>query len=617
MSGNNNLDSNDIRYTPIQNEEQAVNTSQSRTNLNEKERDNSNYKSIIINTDNRINDTTLKDSILEADYKNTTDEKESDKEEDLSEDHLKELIIANKNLDKPTKELLKEIFAVSIPTTLFFLCLFLQQTINLIFISRKFEGKERDDITDAIGITHLYINCTVVSVVVGLLSGFEILGGNAYGVKNYYLLGVYYQRAQIISFFFALIIIIIHYFTAVTVLSFFGLTESILGHIDSYIKITMFIGFFEMQFSLNYRYNNIIDKAYVNLIILLGTILLHPLWCYIFIDVMDLKITGAGISILLSQGINVLCGCIYIYIIRPIPKSVFFFNKDSLCISGMISYLKLGLPSAFLMCAEWWSYEFLALICLWIDYGKEKKPNYTSFVLVNNIYSNVYALVIGYMMAGSILISKYISEAKERIAKKLISLILICCILTTSLFTVLMTIFRVDIIKLIRSNEDESSNEVFEKAKASIMLSIFVCVGDSIQSILCAVCRGMRLQTQATVIAFINFYIFCDVDAIIFGKILNKGVIGVWIGVSIGFSIACVTYTVLLLQYKISDRILITLKSLRKDDNCLDNKNEVLEVIDKEIKRKISESQEKERKLSKNKIMNSNKSSNSRKESLI
>lgn len=482
------------------------------------------------------------------------------------------LIENNKNSDKSVKELLREILVLAIPTTLFFLCIYLQQTINLHFISKKFKNVEKDEVTDAIGISHLYLNCTLMSIVVGILSGFEILGGNAFGAKNNYLLGVYLHRAQIIGFIVSATIILVHWFTAIKVLAFFGLTENILNQVESYIKITMFLGFCEMQFSLNYRYLTIINKAYINLIITISTILLHPLWCYILIDLMDLKIIGAGFCLIISQGLSVLCGCFYIYIIKPVKSSIFFYNRDSINFSGLIGYLKIGLPNAFLLCVEWWSYEILALICLWIDSNKQMKLNYTGFVLVYNIYMLLFTFVMGYMMASSVLVSTYISEGKERITKKLIVVILVVSVLSNMFVSGLFNIFKHQIIMLFR--DKTSLDEVYTKSVNSFNALFFISIFDSLQCVLGAACRGMRLHFHVTLIAFINFYLFIDGSAILFGKILDWQLIGVWFSVALGLLVSVILYSILLSKITIADRILHTLNCIGSDDELLNDKKD-------------------------------------------
>lgn len=209
----------------------------------------------------------------------------------ITEDFRNNLIIPTDN--ESSKEIslieaLKEISIIAFPTILFFLCLFAQQSINLIFIGNFYEGKEKQNAIDGIGMSHLYINCTLLSIVVGIISGFETLGSNAFGAKKYYLMGLYLHRSLLISYILAFVILIIHFFTAVKVLSLFSIEENVLFYISKYIKIFMFFILFDVLFSVNFRYLNIIEKSYINLIILCVTLCLHTMWCHILINYLKL-----------------------------------------------------------------------------------------------------------------------------------------------------------------------------------------------------------------------------------------------------------------------------------------------------------------------------------------
>jgi len=72
-----------------------------------------------------------------------------------------------------------------------------------------------------------------------------------------------------------------------------------------------------------------VKKSFINILILIFTLALHPLWCYIFINIFDLGVKGGAISLLISQFLNAFLGSIYIIWWTPYPDSIFFFNKKS------------------------------------------------------------------------------------------------------------------------------------------------------------------------------------------------------------------------------------------------------------------------------------------------
>ncbi len=425
------------------------------------------------------------------------------------------------SLDENIKitDALKEISWIALPTTLFFIALFLMMTINLSFIGHTHKGEDKEDVLGGIGISHLYVNCLYYSIIVGLLSGYETLGSNAFGAKNYYLMGVYLHRAQLIAYLLALIFLIIHFFSSVYIISLFGIDSKVLRYVEEYIKIMMLFVLPDVQFSLNFRHLNIINKSHVNLIILLITLVLHPFWCYIFIINYDLGVKGAAWSIVISQSINAILGVAYLSYFRPISESLFFYNRNSF--KGWVEYLKIALPSTFLMCSEWWAFEILSIIAIWIS-----KLDYTVHILLANFNAMLFSITIGFSMAASIITGRTISEKSIPYLKKFLKILYVYAFVF--MFCVNLIVFFVkNRILYIYVNDQEN---IVTKGIEVIPILCINNLSDILQTMLCNVCRGLGKQLIASLCTFINFYITQTSFAIFFGKYLEWGVFGLWMG---------------------------------------------------------------------------------------
>ena len=77
---------------------------------------------------------------------------------------------------------------------------------------------------------------------------------------------------------------------------------------------------------------------------------------------LNMGIKGAALSLMISQLINIIMSSFYIYIINPLPESIFMYCKQSFI--GWWSFLQISIPSAIILCAEWWAWEILALIAV-------------------------------------------------------------------------------------------------------------------------------------------------------------------------------------------------------------------------------------------------------------
>jgi MATE family multidrug resistance protein len=470
------------------------------------------------------------------------------------------------SITKKLPKYIKNISTMTFPIMFFFLCLFLQQTINLIFIGKTFDPANKEKIIEGIGITHLYLNVTLLSVFVGLLSGLESLGSHAYGVKNFKLLGLYYHRAIIVAFTFTIPMVIIHYFTAIRVLGLFSVGPEILEHINSYLHTLVFFAIPDVFFSANFRYINIISKSYVNLIILFTTICLHPLWCYILIIVLDMGLKGAGLSIVISQTLNAIAGCFYIWYIKPNPESVFFPTRDSFKSIG--SYLKVALPTTFLICAEWWAFEIQAIIAKWIS-----DDDYTAHILVSAISMNIFTISLGFSSTSVVFVGKLISNSTISKTKRYIKTIFIFGISVLLAVLSLVFIFRNQVIYIFM--KEGEIDVVVEKATMVIYLIILESIFDYTQIHLAHILRGLGKQLFASVVAFINFYIIQTGFAILFGKYLEMGVFGIWIGISIGCLFGSILYFIILIRLDLKKIQSDVLKKLEEDKQDLNVNDEI------------------------------------------
>lgn len=88
----------------------------------------------------------------------------------------------------------------------------------------------------------------------------------------------------------------------------------------------------------------------------------HIIWCYLFVIKYDLGIVGVGMSSSLSNFLIYSSVLIYtnsIQELKPAMKQKFFHKRTFM---GTFQYLELGIPSAAMLCLEWWAYEVMTLM---------------------------------------------------------------------------------------------------------------------------------------------------------------------------------------------------------------------------------------------------------------
>jgi MATE family multidrug resistance protein len=462
---------------------------------------------------------------------------------------------------------------MTFPTMLFFLCLFFQLTTNLIYIGQTAKPEDKVKMIEGIGMTHTYLEITFLPFAVGLIGGFETLGSNAYGMKNYKLFGLYYQRGLIIALSFAVVMTIVHYFTAIKFLALFGIDAQVLIYLEEYLHVTIFFIIPDIVFSANHRYINIVSKSYVNLIILVITICLHPLWCYIYIVLLDLGIKGAGLAIVTSQCLNALFGCIYIWGIKPCPESVFCINRDSF--RGLWSYLKIAIPSTLLVCAEWWSIETQALITLWAS-----NDDFAAQTLLNNISLNLYTISIGFGVPSVVFVGKLITNSTISKTKRYAKVIFFYGLIVMSIAAGIVVLFRDQIIHIFMKDSDTQT--VVSKAVKATVIVCAANVLDYIQNNFAGVLRGLGKQLIASVVTFVNCWLIQSSLAILFGIYFKLGVFGVWMGIACGYLLNSISYFIVLVrldypkvQKEIIERVEKDNEDVKKHDLLIESSNDL------------------------------------------
>jgi MATE family multidrug resistance protein len=453
----------------------------------------------------------------------------------------------------------KKLSVIAFPTMVFYLCVILMQTINLIFVRIKYDSKE---IGQSIGASNLYMNCTLFAIVMGLQSGIDTLCSNAYAVKKYYLMGLYLHRARIITHFICFVIVIIHIFTAKYVINLFDLEEKVKSDAIEYLYYSLIYAFFDVQSGANLRYLNVVRKAHVSFIILLVCILFHPLWNYIFLMRLDLGIKGCALSFITGRFLLCLITTWYLWVYPPQPEASFWINKK--CFIGLWDYMKFTFGSAVLMCAEWWPFEILTYMTTYIS-----DLDYNVNIYVEQLSALFFSLSVGISFAVTVYISDYIAKYTVKMTKRISYLSTIYTLILGGILSIIVLLLRGSILKLFTTDQD-----ILEKGEPTMLVLSFVVFFKNLQYTFSSILRGLGKQTEASIISIIIFYLVMLTLAYIFGNELKMGVLGIWVAILIGNILASFLFFIMLTFIinweKVQKETLLRLKN--------DNKISLLEI---------------------------------------
>ena len=178
--------------------------------------------------------------------------------------------------------------------------------------------------------------------------------------------------------------------------------------------LTLLPGLFAMtQFETVRRYLQGMTIFYLTMYIQCATMLLHVLWCYLLVFQFGLGITGASIATCITYWLNLsIITALLTFKSGIVPAdSWHFFNADSF--RGWAEYLRFGVPSALMICLEWWCFEILALYA-----GMLSVNELAANVVLFNLIGFLFQIPLGMSFAMSNLVGNSMGEGKPGKARR-------------------------------------------------------------------------------------------------------------------------------------------------------------------------------------------------------
>jgi len=133
----------------------------------------------------------------------------------------------------------------------------------------------------------------------------------------------------------------------------------------------------------------------MNLYIQLCTLILHFLWCYLFIVVFDWREVGAAIATNITYIVNMICLDLYCYNSKKMQRT-HKLMPDRRSLENIGTYLAIGIPGACMLCFEWWVFELLAVFS-----GLMSVEALGAEIIIVNIVSLIFMIPLGTGYAAS------------------------------------------------------------------------------------------------------------------------------------------------------------------------------------------------------------------------
>ncbi|XP_059433796.1 protein DETOXIFICATION 24-like [Corylus avellana] len=362
----------------------------------------------------------------------------------------------------------------------------------------------------------------VNGILLGMSSATETLCGQAFGAKQYHMMGIYLQRSWIINIVTATILLPVFIFGA-PIFKLLG-EEDDVAEIAGYISLWFIpiLYYFPFAFSIQKYLQTQLKNPIVGWLSAFSFVL-HVLLSWIFVSKLSLGIPGAMGAMIISYWL-VLIGMFWYVFGGWCPNTWSSFSIAAF--SDLLPVVKLSLSSGVMLCLELW---YNAVLVLLAGYLKNATVEISAFSICLNIIAWDFMVFIGFLTGASVRISNELGKGDAEAAKfsvKVISSISVCLGVVLS---ILCFVFGHKIGYLFTSDE-----EVIEAVSdLSLLLSLSVLL-NSVQPVLSGVAVGAGRQS---VVAYINvgcyFLIGVPVGCLL-GYVADLGITGLWIGMIIG-----------------------------------------------------------------------------------
>ncbi|OVA15274.1 Multi antimicrobial extrusion protein [Macleaya cordata] len=356
----------------------------------------------------------------------------------------------------------------------------------------------------------------------GVASGLETLCGQAYGAKQYHMMGIYLQRSWIVLFFSAVLLLPMFIF-ATPLLKFMGQSEEVAEKAGTVALWLIPLHFsFAFQFPLQ-RFLQCQLKTAVVAWVAGFALLLHVFMSWLFVYRFQVGLIGAAITLDLSWWVTVF-GMFGYMICGGCPLSWTGFS--TLAFSGLWDFFKLSTASGIMLGLENVYYRVLVIASGTLT---SSQVAVDALSICMTIYAWESMVMLGFFAASGVRVACELGAGNGKGAKFATKVSLVTSLLVGFFFWSIIMAFSKNFAMIFTP-----STTVVTAVNELAALLAFTILLNSIQPVLSGVAVGFGWQS---VVAYINigcYYIIGVPLGVLMGWALHFGIKGLWAGLLSG-----------------------------------------------------------------------------------
>ncbi|KFK41540.1 hypothetical protein AALP_AA2G142400 [Arabis alpina] len=368
-----------------------------------------------------------------------------------------------------------------------------------------------------------FCSVTGFSLVFGLASALETLCGQANGAKQYEKLGEHTYTGILALFLVCLPLSVLWSYMG-EILSLIGQDPMVsqeagkfatwlIPGLFAYAALQPLVRFFQAQSLILPLIMSSISALFV-----------HVVLCWYLVFNFGLGSFGAAVAINVSYWLNVSVLGLYMMFSSSCSKSRTAISMS--VFDGMGEFFRFGIPSASMICLEWWSFEFLVMLS-----GILPNPKLETSVLsvCLSTISSLYQIPESLGAAASTRVANELGAGNSKQARMTVYTVMVMAGVESIMVGAVVFAAR-NVFGYLFSSETEVVDYVRSMAPLVALSVIF----DALHAVLSGVARGSGRQNIGAYVNLAAYYLFGIPTAIILGFRFKMGGRGLWIGITVG-----------------------------------------------------------------------------------
>ncbi|AQK69818.1 protein DETOXIFICATION 16 isoform X1 [Zea mays] len=397
----------------------------------------------------------------------------------------------------------------------------LQNTVQM--VSVMFVGHLGELALASASLATSFAGVTGFSLLAGMACSLDTLCGQAFGARQHHLLGVHKQRAMLVLALVSVPVALVWAYTG-DILAWCGQDPEIAAGAGSYIRclIPAMVVYGALQCHVRFLQT---QNLVVPVMLSSGaTALCHPAVCWLLVRGLGLGCNGAALANAVSYLANLSFLAVYVRVAPACKATWTGFSAEAF--RGVPDFLRLAVPSAVMVCMEWWSFELLVLLS-----GLLPNPKLETAVLsiCLNTSSLAFMAPLGLGAAISTRVSNELGAGRPHAARLAARVVVLLALIVGTSEALVIVLVR-DLWGYAYSSEEEVARYT---ARMMPVLAVSVML-DGQQCVLSGVVRGCGRQKAGAFINLAAYYLAGIPAALAFAFVRRLAGMGLWFGILCG-----------------------------------------------------------------------------------